>query len=202
MPPVTGWTNGADGPPSGGGGGGPPTGAAGGQLGSTYPNPDVRGIRSTLGPALLTVGSIADGETLRRVGSDLVGYRPPVLVGSFGGKSDGLGRFVLALGKSSDGDDTSKAKTRHAAPFSGTIVRVGYQTKEGSTDVGMKIHVAGLVPAGADFTLASINADFGGVEVVSVSVSAGDSLEIEYDDDNSTGDKPGESTWQIYLEAS
>jgi hypothetical protein len=51
----------------------PPTGAASGQLGGTYPGPDVRGLRETGGPTLLTLGSIADGTLLIRVGSTIVG---------------------------------------------------------------------------------------------------------------------------------
>jgi len=49
-----------------------PSGSAGGQLGSTYPNPSVTGITETSGPTALTIGIITDGEYVKRVGSALV----------------------------------------------------------------------------------------------------------------------------------
>lgn len=80
----------------------PPSGAAGGQLGDTYPNPDVRGIRETSGPTLLTVGSIADGEYLTRSGSALVGATPPGagdVVGPASATDNAVARFDTATGK-------------------------------------------------------------------------------------------------------
>jgi len=44
-----------------------------GQLGGTALLPDVRGLRETAGPTLLTLGNIADGEYLKRDGAAVVG---------------------------------------------------------------------------------------------------------------------------------
>jgi len=49
----------------------------GGQLGNTITSPDVRGIRvADGGGTLLTIGAVADGEFLRRVGTNIVGSSP------------------------------------------------------------------------------------------------------------------------------
>lgn len=48
-----------------------------GQLGGTAALPDVRGIRETGGPTLLTVGAIAAGQFLQRVGATIVGAAAP-----------------------------------------------------------------------------------------------------------------------------
>jgi hypothetical protein len=49
--------------------------AVAGQLGGTGASPDIRGIRETSGPTLLTLGTVVDGSDLYRSGSNLVGQR-------------------------------------------------------------------------------------------------------------------------------
>lgn len=48
----------------------------GGQLGGSGAAPDVRGLRETGGPTLLTLGAVADGEYLKRDGTAIVGDTP------------------------------------------------------------------------------------------------------------------------------
>lgn len=63
--------------------------ALAGQLGGSAASPDVRGIRETSGPTLLTIGAIADGQFARRVGSTLVGGSVAAAPGIFSAESDG-----------------------------------------------------------------------------------------------------------------
>lgn len=112
----------------------------------------------------------------------------------FGAKSDSTGKFLIANGKSSDADDSSKPKTQQPIPYTGTIVALVYKTKEANSNTRMKIHVNGVVEATVNLT--NINADYGGIEVVSISVTAGDYVEIEYD----ANQKPGECTMSLNME--
>jgi len=114
----------------------------------------------------------------------------------FGAKSDSTTKFLVANGKSSDADDSTKPKTRQPIGLTGTLTKLVYKTKEATSTTQMKVHINGSVEA--TVVLANINANFGGVETISVSVVAGDYVEIEYDDD----DKPGECTMYFIMEPS
>lgn len=51
----------------------------GGQIGGTASSPDVRGVRETSGPTLLTLGFISDGQYLQRSGSNVIGVTPTTI---------------------------------------------------------------------------------------------------------------------------
>ena len=112
----------------------------------------------------------------------------------FGAKSDSTGKFLIANGRSTDADDSTKPKTRQPIGVAGTLTKLVYKTKEASSSTRMKIHINGSVEE--TVVLSSINANDGGIETINVSVSAGDYVEIEYDGSQ----KPGECTMYFIQE--
>jgi len=83
-----------------------------GQIGGTPASPDIRGLRETGGPTLLTMGAVVDGEFLKRVGSNIVS-------GAAGGGSS-AGAFGITIDGGGSAISTG-SKGYIVVPFSGTI---------------------------------------------------------------------------------
>jgi hypothetical protein len=113
-----------------------------GQLGGTATSPDIRGLRTTTGPALLTLGAISDGEYLKRVGSDIVGAGVSAGTTLFTGLTDtpadytDKGSYIVRVKSSADQlefvDNTSDFLTQYVL----LAGRSGGQTITGGTAAG------------------------------------------------------------------
>lgn len=66
-----------------------------GALGGTAAIPDVRELRTTAGPTLLTMGSVADGEVLTRSGSTIIGSAAGAA--GIGGSVSGTWRYSTTI---------------------------------------------------------------------------------------------------------
>lgn len=88
-----------------------------GQLGGSAAAPDVRGLRTTSGPTLLTMGAVADGEVLTRSGSTIIGSTPG------GGGGDNVSVNGVAAADADFDDDTPAADTDGDATFDGLNVK-------------------------------------------------------------------------------
>ena len=80
-----------------------------GQLGGSAAAPDVRGLRETGGPTLLTLGAIADGQNLVRSGSTIIGS-------AGGGGGDNVSVNGVAA-TDADFDDTTPARPAGTLPI-------------------------------------------------------------------------------------
>ncbi len=100
--------------------------ALAGQIGGTAASPDVRGIRETGGPTLLTTGAIVDGEYLKRSGSTLISGTP-----GGGATPAWKGNIVTAWG---DGDPSPVLRHMQAVGvisptptnITSTVARISY----------------------------------------------------------------------------
>jgi len=87
-----------------------------GQLGGSAAAPDVRGLRTTSGPTLLTIGAIADGETLIRSGATIIGS-------AGGGGGDNVSVNGVAAADADFDDATPAAPTGGDAGWNGLLAR-------------------------------------------------------------------------------
>ena len=152
---------------------------------------------SLLGKQLPTLSGLSVGQVLigNASGEFVLGASATaVLALPFGAKLDNLGFFAIASGRASRPDTSGGADSEQPMPASGTLTKLAYKTSSADATSTLKIHVNGVVQA--TVALTNVNAHNGGVETVSVAVSAGDYCEVEYD----AGQAPDESTLIVLLE--
>lgn len=142
--------------------------------------------------ARIPVGS--NGQVLTADSTQSLGVKwatPKGYTLPFGGNGNNTGRYFAANGYHSYIITSSlNQQNQHVVPASGTITAVAYITESGTTSTVIKIHINGVVQA-------TFNLDGSeGVESVSVAVSAGDRVAIEYDGGSNTD----YSIWSVYIE--
>jgi len=114
---------------------------------------------------------------------------------NFGANFNDHGNFAAVNGRPSVNDEASGHKTRNIIIVDGTLTKLAYQSRDADNNTVMKIHVNGVVE---DTLTLTPDGDNNGVEAISISVSAGDYIELEFD----AGDDPRESNWYFLQELS
>jgi len=127
-----------------------PTGSAGGDLGGTYASPSVAAITETTGPTSLTIGAIAVGETLRRVGSTVVGYTPAsgggwsVVTETTATRAAAADEFVLV--------DVATCAVTLPAPVADAKIAIKAISAAAVTDIRLLTSGAGILIDGTDYS--------------------------------------------------
>lgn len=118
------------------------TGAtAGGDLASTLPNPNVAAIHETGGPTQLVIGTINDGEYLKRSGSSLISGTPS-------GTGSGTGSTALYVPPSTPGtiDDEFDSTTLNGAWAFYDLTNGAARTPSGAVDAYSALTGSTAVP--------------------------------------------------------